>query len=481
MKETKFDQFHLSREITKALNLLTYNKPTKVQEQAIPKLLKKKDVIIKSQTGSGKTGAFAIPLCHLIDWDENKPQVLILTPTRELADQVKEEVFYIGRFKRIKAVAIYGKYPYHRQVKQLKEKTHVVVATPGRLLDHMDRGSIDTSMIQYLVIDEADEMLNMGFVEQVEDIMKELPKNRMTTVLSATMPEDIKRLCENYMKEPTLIEVEKEEVANKQITQVNYDVAREDKMQLLKDITKVKNPTRSIIFCNTQKQVEVVEEVLRQEEYSCNKIHGGMEQKDRLSIMKAFRQGEFRYLVATDVAARGIDISDISLVINYDVPRQCENYVHRIGRTGRHKSQGEAINFVTEEDQMYMEDIQDYTGVTIETGLKPKEEEVHKAMEAFTKTQIDCKKPEISKGQRLNNEILKLHINAGKKTKMRPVDIVGTLCSIEGMTAEDIGIINVLDVSTFVEILNNKGEMVYEALQTKTIKGRLRCVTKKED
>ncbi len=478
MTAVNFSDYHLSSELVKAIEMLNYKSPTRVQQEVIPALLQHKDIIVKSRTGSGKTASFAIPVCHLINWEENKPQALVITPTRELAIQVKEDIFNIGRFKRIKVPAIYGKSPFHIQEKELKQKTHIVVGTPGRIIDHLDRATLDTSNIRFLVIDEADEMLNMGFIEQIEAIIAKLPSERITVLLSATMPKGIQALCAKYMKNPQMVEVEETNTTADRIYQERYSVEARDKLKLLKDITIVENPESCIIFCNTKQMVDVLQLELVKLNYSCEKIHGGMEQRDRLRIMNDFKQGYFRYLIATDVAARGIDIDNISLVINYDIPQDSESYVHRIGRTGRVNNTGKAISFVTENDEKYIAAIHQYIGREIPLTDKPDKEAVKILKDQFMKKMSSSPVLKQSKGARLNKEILKLHINAGKKTKMRPVDIVGTICSIKGITAEDIGIINIADVSTFVEILNNKGELVYRELQKTPIKGRIRKVSK---
>lgn len=480
MIKTSFKEYGLSSELLKAINLLNYEIPTKVQQQVIPAVLEKKDIIVKSQTGSGKTAAFAIPICQLVDWEENEPQALVLTPTRELAMQVREDFFNVGRFKRLKVSAIYGKAPFYNQQKELKQKTHVVVGTPGRVIDHMERGTLELSNIEYLVIDEADEMLNMGFIEQIQTIIAGLPEQRVTLLFSATMPADIRLLCEKYMKAPIHVEIEAESLTVDTICQERYNVEEKDKPGLLRDITIVENPDSSIIFCNTKQRVDQVYNDIRNMGYACKKIHGGMEQTDRTKVMHEFKHGYFRYLVATDVAARGIDIDNISLVINYDIPRDGERYVHRIGRTGRASRSGKAVTFVARDEEGILKDICKYTGKEIDLKERPEPDTVSSSKQEFDEKISVAPEIRETKGAQLSKDIMKLHVNAGKKTKMRPVDIVGTICSIEGMTAADIGIINILDVSTFVEILNNKGEAVLEKLQEKPIKGRLRKVTKVE-
>ncbi len=480
MTKTNFKDYKLSNEILKSINMLNYKTPTKVQQEVIPVALENKDVLVKSQTGSGKTATFAIPLCELVDWDENKPQALILTPTRELAIQVKDDIFNIGRFKRIKVPALYGKSSFALQAKELKQKTHIVVGTPGRTIDHIKEGNFVTDNIKYIVLDEADEMLSMGFLEQVEEIIEALPKNRVTMLFSATMPEDIDALSKKHMKDPVTIEIKAKTLTVDRIQQDGYRIEETGKLNLLKDITTIENPDSCVIFCNTQSKVEAIYKELVKLKYPCDKIHGGMEQDERIKVMNNFKKGYFRYLIATDVAARGIDIDNITHVINYDVPVLRENYVHRIGRTGRAGKEGRAITFVMKSDERRIAEIHSYTGKELTMKLKPSKRLVMELKPEFDKKLEQRQKVKEDKGANLSQDIMKIHINAGKKTKMRPVDIVGTLCSIEGMTAQDIGIISVLDISTYVEILNNKGEMVLKVLQTKNIKGRPRKVSKVE-
>ncbi len=482
IEEKRFSDYKLSDELLKAIEKLNFKQPTKVQEAVIPLALEKKDILCKAQTGSGKTAAFGIPVCELLDWDENKPQVLILTPTRELALQVHEDIFNIGRFKRVKVSALFGKSPIKRQERELKQKTHVVVGTPGRVMDLIIRGAFKTDEIKYLIIDEADEMLNMGFIDQVEEIIDEMPKERVTLLFSATLDPSIKQLSQKYMNHPEVVEIEAEVKRTDAIHQEVYFIGNADKLQVLKDVLVIENPESCIIFCNTQERVNTISNVLiKASGGACKKIHGGMEQDDRTRVMQGFKKGEFRYLVATDVAARGIDIDEISHVINYDVPWEKETYVHRIGRTGRRGKKGKAITLVSGREEHLIKEIQDFTGKEILKKDVPILDDVMQLKPAFSEKLQEKPEGKLDKAHDLTKEIMKLHINAGKKTKMRPVDIVGTLCNIEGMTAADIGVITILDVSTFVEILNNKGKDVLKELQTKNIKGRLRKVSIAED
>lgn len=468
-----FNDYPLSESILKALQSLKYEEPTKVQREVIPTAFKKNDLIVKSQTGSGKTAAFAIPLCELIIWDENKPQALVLTPTRELAAQVKEDITNIGRFKRIKATAVYGKQPFERQKIELKQKTHIVVGTPGRVLDHIEKGTFLLDKIEYLVIDEADEMLNMGFIDQVEAIIQALPSERTTMLFSATLPEDIEKLSKTYMKNPTHIVIEGTGLLTNSIDHSFLPVEEDDKFSLLTDITTVENPESCIIFCRTQIRVDQLLEEMEKLNFSCDKIHGGMIQEDRFAVMDDFKRGKFRYLVATDVAARGIDIENISLVINYDIPMEKESYVHRIGRTGRAGQKGRAITFVTAYEQRFLSEIESYIDCEIRKGIAPTSEEVARGIANFTRSQHDLPKLKKDKSEQLNKDITKLYFNGGKKKKIRAVDFVGTIAKLPGVSVDDIGIISIQENVSYVDILNGKGSLILQAMKSTTIKGKL--------
>jgi ATP-dependent RNA helicase DeaD len=473
MSGKSFTDYNLSEEIVRALDSLGYKEPTEVQSKVIPVVLMKNDLAVKSQTGSGKTAAFGIPLCELVDWEENKPQALVLTPTRELAAQVKEDITNIGRFKRIKATALYGREPFAKQLAELKQKTHVVVGTPGRVMDHIDRDTLELDRIKYLVIDEADEMLNMGFIEIVEKIIRKLPKGRTTLLFSATLPKDVEKLCHKYMTNPIDIEIESADKTTSLIDHSLITVKSDDKFNLLRDIIIVENPDSCIIFGRTQEQVDLIFKYLEGLDYATGKIHGGMEQEDRFKVMNAFKRGEFRFLVATDVAARGIDIDSITHVINYDLPLEKESYVHRTGRTGRAGKAGKAITFATPNEDKFLADIESYIGFEIRRRKMPSTEEVALRMEAFEQKKNAQPILKKDKNEQLNKEILKLYFNGGKKKKLRAVDFVGTIAKLEGVTADDIGIITIQDGVTYVDILNGKGAKVLEAMKTTTIKGKL--------
>lgn len=478
MSENSFKDYNLSDEITRALGVLKYDTPTEVQTKVIPLALENQDLVVKSQTGSGKTASFAIPICELIAWEERKPQALILTPTRELAVQVREDVTNIGRFKRIKAMAVYGKEPFSKQKEELQQKTHVVVGTPGRVMDHIDRETLVLDEIKYLIIDEADEMLNMGFIDEVEAIIKELPSDRVTMVFSATLPQDVENLCHRYMKSPVNIEIASTGITTDTIEHLLIEVKEEDKLSLLKDVTVVENPDSCLIFCRTKEHVDTVYTELEGSNYSCERLHGGLEQQDRFAVMDGFKMGNFRYLIATDVAARGIDIDNVTLVINYDVPMEKEGYVHRTGRTGRAGNKGKAITFATPYEGKFVRAIERYIDFEIPKMEVPKPEEVAKGKDAFEEKISGRRVVRNNKTARINQGIMKLHFSGGKKKKMRAVDFVGTIAKIPGVTADDIGIITIQDQMTYVDILNGKGALVLQAMENATIKGKKLKVSK---
>ncbi|PLS17391.1 RNA helicase [Bacillus sp. M6-12] len=478
MSERRFEDYRISEDIKRALAVLKYETPTEVQSEVIPAALENKDLVVKSQTGSGKTAAYAIPLCEMVEWEEKNPQALILTPTRELAVQVREDITNIGRFKRIKAMAVYGKEPFAKQKDELKQKTHFVVGTPGRMMDHIERGTLVLDQVKYLIIDEADEMLNMGFIDTVEAIIKELPADRVTMVFSATLPTDVENLCHKYMMDPVNIEIEAAGITTETIEHFLIEASEEVKLPLLKDVTVVENPDSCIIFCRTKENVDKVFTELDESNYSCEKLHGGLEQEDRFAVMDGFKMGNFRYLVATDVAARGIDVDNVSLVINYDVPMEKEGYVHRTGRTGRAGNKGKAITFATQYEGKFIKSIERYIGFDIPEMEAPSQEEVTREKAAFDEKISGRRVVRNNKTARINQDIMKLHFSGGKKKKIRAVDFVGTISNIPGVSADDIGIITIHDTMSYVDILNGKGSLVLQAMENTTIKGKKLKVSK---
>jgi ATP-dependent RNA helicase DeaD len=478
MDKLNFDAFGLSEETMKALFKLRYENPTEVQARVIPAVLKKQDIIVKSQTGSGKTAAFAIPICENLELEQRNPQVLVLTPTRELAVQVKEDFSHVGRFKRIRCAAIFGKQPMEIQKRELKQRVHVVVGTPGRTSDHIERKNLILDDIKYLVIDEADKMLDMGFIDQIEAIVTLLPRNRVTMLFSATMPDKIEEICNKYMINPQKIELHAKNPTVEKIQQWFYEVEDSRKFNALKSIIYTEKPESCIIFCNTREKVQDLLNEMERERYYCAGLHGGMEQDNRLHTMQRFKRGEFHFLIATDVAARGLHIDDVSHVINFEVPMENESYVHRIGRTGRAGKEGVAITLSTKRELRFLHEIEEYIQYSIPQKELPTEQEVALGREDFEESIKSKPKAKADKAERLNREITKIRINAGKKTKMRPGDILGAITSIEGITADDIGIIDVQDTCSYVEVFGRAGDVVARRLPQINIKGKLQTVKK---
>lgn len=476
MNEKLFSSYRIGSDILEALNMLQYKTPTKVQELVIPLALEEKDLVVKSKTGSGKTAAFGIPICEKADWDENHPQAIVLEPTRELADQVSNELFRIGRRKRLKVPAVFGGFPIDKQIRTIKQKSHIVVGTPGRTLDLIEHEALKLDKIRYLVIDEADLMLDMGFLDDVKRVIECLPENRVTMLFSATIDENVQQLSRDYMKNPQEIFLESKTLTVDQIEQTGYYVENEEKLSCLMDVLINENPKSCMIFCATREMVNVLYRQLRKAKVRCCMLHGLVDQKERLKTIEDFREGRFFYLVATEVAARGIDFEEITHVINYDLPTSKEAYVHRIGRTGRNGKSGKAISFIQKDEIRMLRTIERYTNVPIaikEIGTAEDRDEKEKA---FRRRQQQKMQQKASKGAVVQKDITKLSIGGGRKSKLRAGDIVGTICSVEGVTADDIGVIDVRDSITYVEILNHKGKQVVDQLQERTIKGKIRKV-----
>ena len=435
--------------------------------------LKGKDIIVESQTGSGKTVSFGVPLCESVNWEENRPQALILVPTRELALQVKENITNIGRLKRIKATAVFGKTSFDTQKSELRQKSHIVVGTPGRVLDHLQKGTMKFDKIRYLVLDEADEMLNMGFIEQVEAIIDFLPKQRQTLLFSATMPNEVVRLASFYMKNDRVsVKMESDEASKPKILQSFIRVQESGKPKQLLDLLTVENPDSCIIFCNTQEAVNGLYTFLSKAGLPIDKMHGGMVQDDRTAVMEDFRKGRLRYLVATDVAARGIDVDNVTHVVNYDVPEEKESFIHRTGRTGRAGKTGIALTLVTPNEERSWQAVQDFAQQEITEINPPSARFVQHHKATFEKKLQERPVIKQARNRELNKDITKVYFNGGKKKKLRAIDFVGTLTNIPGIDADDIGIITIQENVTYIEILNGKGPFVISEMQNRTVKGK---------
>ena len=468
----RFEEFNLDKNIIKSLKNMKYEIPSKVQSKVIPQLLNNKDIIVKSKTGSGKTASFAIPLCEKVDINNNSVQGLIIAPTRELALQIKEEVQNIGRIKKVRCSAIFGKQPLKEQVAELKQRVHIVVATPGRIIDHIGRGTIDLSNVKFFIIDEADKMLNKGFVDDMESIMTKLPQNACKGMFSATIDDNINLVCEKYMKDIIRIEIKDEDKhIKKQISEFFIKSEEENKYDLLKSIIYKECPHSVIVFANTRDKVDEIYKSMKKDKFTVGVIHGDMSQDKRLFIIKDFKENKFNILVSSDITSRGIHVDNVSLVINYEVPRDKENYVHRIGRTGRVDKLGKAITIVSTKEEKYLREIEEYTKNQIEEISSIDEREVSEGKNKFKILQenlLKNRKSNINKKE--NQEVTKIYLNVGKKKKIRVIDIVGAFSNIEGINNEDIGVIEVKDTCSYVDILNYKGENFLKNNKTIIIK-----------
>ena len=354
-----------------------FESPSPIQAKTIPLALEGKDLIGLSQTGSGKTAAFALPTLAGIDAHLAEPQALIICPTRELAVQVCEEVFRLGcKIKGLRALPVYGGAPIDRQLKGLRKGAHIVVGTPGRLLDHLKRRSFDPRNIKTVILDEADRMLDMGFQEEMEELLAALPQDRQTMFFSATMNRRVSRLIDNFGKKPETIEIERKSLTVDAIDQSCYEVRQRSKVEVLSRLLDIDPPRLALVFCNTKRLVDEVTEGLLARGYAADRLHGDMTQQMRERVLARFRESTIEVLIATDVAARGLDVDDIDLVVNYEIPHDPEDYVHRSGRTGRAGRSGRAVSFVFGRDIYRLQTIEKYTRQSIRRERVPSQEQV---------------------------------------------------------------------------------------------------------
>ena len=346
-----FDDFDISDEVKKAIDEMGFEKTTPIQEMAIPLGLKGRDITAQAQTGSGKTIAFAVPVLEKIFIPDRSPQAIVLCPTRELCLQVAGEIAKVGKYiKKLKVLAVYGGQPIGKQTRVLKKGVHIVVGTPGRVIDHIHRGNLDLIGVESVILDEADEMLDMGFRDDIQTILKNTPRQRQTMLFSATMPTEIRKIAKNYQNNPKFIKVANKKENIPKITQHAFRTNHKYKFKDLTKLIEAYDIKSSLIFCNTKKGVDFVFKHLKKEGYSSEALHGDMSQKTRDRVMNKFRNGNVRFLVATDVAARGLDISNLDFIVNYDVAQNYDSHIHRIGRTARAGSSGFALTLVSKED-----------------------------------------------------------------------------------------------------------------------------------
>ncbi|SFX12671.1 ATP-dependent RNA helicase DeaD [Thermoactinomyces sp. DSM 45891] len=357
----KFSELGLSAELLQAVHQMGFEEATPIQSETIPVSLAGRDVLGQAQTGTGKTAAFGIPIVEKMDLDSGHVQALILTPTRELAIQVAEELNRVGQSKKVRALPIYGGQEIDRQIRSLKKHPHIIVATPGRMQDHMRRRTIRLQNLAMVVLDEADEMLQMGFVEEIEAILSECPSERQTLLFSATMPPRIRNLASKFMIDPVEIKIKAKEVTMPSIEQYYIELAPKQKFDSLCNLLDIQSPELAIIFGRTKKRVDEITEGLTKRGYSAEGIHGDLSQARRDTVIRRFKEGTIDIMVATDVAARGLDISGVTHVYNFDIPQDSESYVHRIGRTGRAGKEGMAITFASFREMDHLRMIEQQT------------------------------------------------------------------------------------------------------------------------
>lgn len=515
----KFEELNLSSEILKAVAAMGFEEASPIQTSAIPLAMSGKDVLGQAQTGTGKTASFGIPVLEKIDRKSFKTQALILSPTRELAIQSAEELHKLAKYMSgVKILPIYGGADINRQIRSLKGGVQIIIGTPGRVMDHLRRHTIKTDHIKTVVLDEADEMLNMGFREDIETILEQLPsEDRQTVLFSATMPKSILELAKRYQKNAELIKITKKEITVPNIEQYYYEVKKQNKLEVLTRLLDYYGPKQSLVFSNTKKLVDELASELAARGYSAEGLHGDMKQSQRDAVMKKFRSGKIEILIATDVAARGIDVDNVEAVFNYDIPQDDEYYVHRIGRTGRAGRSGRAFTLVSGKEVYKLRDIQKYcntkimarpvpsvndvatiridkvmaeVGRTIESGnLREMFDILEQQINSSEYTAMDIAaallKQTLSRGDDIPEKdlsdmedtgaeegMVRLFINIGKNQKIRPGDIVGAVAGESNIQGKLIGAIDIHDKYTFVEVPKELGLTVLNAMKNVKIKGK---------
>ncbi|MDN5294324.1 MAG: ATP-dependent helicase DeaD [Eubacteriales bacterium] len=510
---TGFSALGLSKAVLKAISDLGWEEPTPIQREAIPLLLAGKDVIGQAQTGTGKTGAFGIPIVEKINPRQRGVQALVLTPTRELALQVAEEIARLGRYRETKVLPVYGGQSIERQVAGLKKGVQVVIGTPGRIIDHLDRGTLKLDGLQILVLDEADEMLDMGFIDDIETIIHHTPSSRQTLLFSATMPPEIRHLARKYLREPEFVTVSRDELTVPSIQQVYFEVKEKWKMEALCRIIDSNPGMTAIIFCRTKKGADELAAALKGRGYSAEGLHGDMTQYQRNKVMRQFRTGQVELLVATDVAARGIDVEHVTHVINYDIPQDPEVYVHRIGRTGRAGRQGVAMTFISPGEFRQLRLIEKTINMKIPRGQLPsleelterqKEELLEQLRRVLAKGELDYFRTLIAPllaefdaadvaaaavklqfEEELPEEeetdfgdtgarpgMVRMFMTLGREDGIGPREIVQLVAEECDIPREEVGKINVFDRFSFVEIPLQYGERFLSCFHHYVYNGR---------
>lgn len=516
----KFEELNIDERILRAIEDMGFEETSPIQTQAIPAVCEGIDVVGQAQTGTGKTAAYTIPMLMKIDPQIKKPQAIVLCPTRELAVQVAEEIRKLAKYMSdIKVLPVYGGQEIVRQIKSLKTGVQIIVGTPGRVMDHMRRKTVKFDNINMVILDEADEMLDMGFREDMETILTETPQDRQTVMFSATMPKAIMDIARNFQKDARVIKVVRKELTVSNIEQFYYEVRPKNKTEVLCRLIDIYNPRLSVVFCNTKRQVDELISELKGRGYFADGIHGDMKQQQRDRVMDDFRSGNVDILIATDVAARGIDVDDVDMVFNYDIPQDEEYYVHRIGRTGRAGRSGMALSFISGKEVYKLKDIERYCKTKILAKPVPSLDDVkntkldnmfdkikqtieeggltdmvnlveeHVNQEEYTSMDMAAALLKMLIGDTLDrvdevedfhfdmdrddSRMVRLFINIGKKDKIKPSNILGAIAGESGMPGKLVGAIDMMDNYTFVDVPAKHAEAVLAAMNDNVlIKGR---------
>jgi len=520
MELTRFEEMGIDPLILRAVEEMGFEEMSPIQVKAIPVMMAGRDIVGQAQTGTGKTAAFGIPLLQKINTKEKTLQALVLCPTRELAIQVAEEFRKLGLFMHgVKILPVYGGQEISKQIRSLKAGAQVIIGTPGRVMDHMRRKTVKFDHIHTVVLDEADEMLNMGFREDIETILKEVPEERQTVLFSATMPSPILEIARLYQRDAEIIRMVKKELTVPKIEQFYYEVSQKNKEEVLSRLIDMYNPKLSLVFCNTKRMVDELTSALQGRGYFAEGLHGDLKQMQRDRVMNSFRNGRTEILVATDVAARGIDVDNVEAVFNYDVPQDDEYYVHRVGRTGRAGREGRAFTLIVGKEVYKLRDIMAYCKTKIKLQPIPSINDVSavKAEKILEKVNAIIENEDLSKiidliedkvneksytsidiaaaflkmamgddGNKVEEHkayenfentgaeegMVRLFVNLGKNQNVRPGDILGAIAGETGIPGKLIGSIDMYDKYTFVEVPREYASDVIQTMKTVKIKGK---------
>ncbi len=470
---TTFAELGLSEPLLEALGHLGYQEPTPIQEETIPLLLEGRDVIGQAQTGTGKTAAFGLPMLEYVDPEDTGVQALVLTPTRELCIQVTQALRAYGEKRGIAVVAVFGGAPIRDQASRLKENAQVVVGTVGRVMDMIGRHYLFLDSARYVVLDEADEMLDLGFLEDVETILGRCPSGRQTCLFSATMPTEIKKLAEKRMYDPVTIKVKAATLTIDTVAQFHLEVSDRDKPDELAKVLKAESPTQAIIFARTKIGVDRLARRLGDKGLRVKTLHGDMSQGARDGVMIAFKGGRERLLVATDVAARGLDIAGVSHIVNYDIPNSPDIYVHRIGRTGRAGETGRAITFITPKQRGDLDAIERHAKTSIpawSANGKPSAPAERQTREP--REERETRRPRHTKPRRgMEGPVAKLFLGAGRSQGFEPADVVGAIVDHSHLDGEDVRNVRVLERFSFVEVPAERAGEVVDKVSGNEVRG----------